>query len=197
MPFTGVLKKYLAFLNLQQSTCSSHNSMWHYPKAQDHAKRRNSQAMVIPVSSLTSQERIWAYMQLQSTAATRVTLFKAAVLLHVMYFCLWCRHSSWHDYSSSARGKYLMPYCSCHLSCLFIEDGNSWELLVGIMIVRCIQSYPFIFSELYCPFLCCTLSTSAVEMWCELQEAPQIRKYQLYIIWPLVVALFLIQVFIV
>lgn len=91
-------------------------------------------------------------------------------------------------------GKYLMPYSSCLLSCLFIENGNTWELLVAIMIVRCIQCYPFTFSELYCSLSCCTLSTLTVEMWCELQEAPQIRKYQLYIIWPLAVAPFLIQV---
>lgn len=79
MHFTAVLKEHLAFQNLQQSTCSSHNSMWHHPKAQDHTNRRNSQVMVIQISSLTSPERKLTHMQLLSTAATRVTLFKVAL----------------------------------------------------------------------------------------------------------------------
>lgn len=91
-------------------------------------------------------------------------------------------------------GKYLMPYSYCHLRCLFIEEGNAWEVLVAIMIVRCIQCYPFTFSELYCSLSCCTLSTWTVEMRSELQEAPQIRKHQFYTIRPLAVAPFLIQI---
>lgn len=162
MCFTGVLQEHFTFQNLQLSTCSSHYSMWHHPKAQVHAKRRNSQIMAIQVSSLTSQER--KYMQLQSTAATRVALFKVAVLLHLYTSICDAATANGMIIPVQQEGKYLMPYSSCLLSCLFIEDGNTWELLVAIMIVRCIQCYPFTFSELYCPLSCCTLSTLTVEM---------------------------------